>query len=179
MRTNPKILAGLILFVLPGFVNYVRSQTSSQMPPGRGSLVESDGAQLYYQECGAGKPTVILLHDGVVDSAVWDQVWPEFCGQFHTIRYDRRGYGHSPADAAWYSEADDLIGLLHHLNVSHTVLVGSSHGASLSIDFTLAHPDLVQCLVLIGSVVRGHLMYLEKPADFSRIVTDFIHQNVW
>ena len=58
-----------------------------------GAFVEVDGSRLYYEECGKGTKAVVLLHDGVVNSAVWDDVWPSFCKQFHTIRYDRRGYG--------------------------------------------------------------------------------------
>jgi 3-oxoadipate enol-lactonase len=117
--------------------------------------VEIDRSKLYYQECGTGSQTVILVHDGVVNSAVWDDVWPEFCKHFYVIRYDRRGYGRSPAATTWYSETDDLLSLLHHLKVSRAALVGSSHGGELSIDFTLAHPEIVQQLVLVGPVVSG------------------------
>jgi pimeloyl-ACP methyl ester carboxylesterase len=39
--------------------------------------------------------------------------------------------------------------------VSHAVLVGSSHGGALSIDFTLRYPGVVQQLVLVGAVVSG------------------------
>jgi pimeloyl-ACP methyl ester carboxylesterase len=98
---------------------------------------------------------VVLIHDGVVNSRVWDDVWPEFCEHFHTIRYDRRSYGRSPAATAWYSETADLAALFDHLKISRTVLVGSSHGGALSIDFTLAHPGMVQQLVLVGAVVNG------------------------
>jgi pimeloyl-ACP methyl ester carboxylesterase len=50
---------------------------------------------------------------------------------------------------------DDLATLLHHLKVPRAVLVGSSHGGELSIDFALAHPEMVQQLVLVGAVVSG------------------------
>jgi pimeloyl-ACP methyl ester carboxylesterase len=122
---------------------------------GPGAFAPVDGSTLYYEECGSAPQTVVLIHDGVVNSAVWDQVWPEFCRHFHTIRYDRRGYGRSPAAKTWYSETDDLRALLHQLKVSRTAIVGSSHGGELSIDFTLAYPDIVQQLVLVGAVVSG------------------------
>ncbi len=120
-----------------------------------GAFVQVDAAKLYYEECGTAPRTVVLIHDGVVDSAVWDDVWPEFCRHFHTIRYDRRGYGRSPAASTWYSETDDLAALLRQLKVRRAVLVGSSHGGELSINFTLAHPEIVQQLVLVGAVVAG------------------------
>ena len=94
-------------------------------------------------------------HDGVLDSAVWNDVWPEFCRYFHTIRYDRRGYGHSPAATEWYLATDDLAALLRHLKVAHATVVRSSHGGEISINFALDHPELVQQLVLVGAVVGG------------------------
>jgi len=127
--------------------------TASQ--PASGSFVEVEGSKLYYEECGTGPVAVVLIHDGIAHSAVWDEVWPVFCQKFHTIRYDRRGYGRSPASTTWYSEVEDLAALLRQRKVNRAALVGSSHGGELSIDFTLQHPALVQQLVLIGAVVSG------------------------
>ena len=98
---------------------------------------------------------MVLVHDGVLHSAAWDNVWPEFCKHFHTIRYDRRGYGRSPAATEGYFATDDLAALLRHLKVSHAAIVGSSHGGEISINFTLDHPEIVQQLVLVGAVVGG------------------------
>jgi pimeloyl-ACP methyl ester carboxylesterase len=86
---------------------------------------------------------------------VWNDVWPEFCKHFRTIRYDRRGYGRSPAATEGFSESDDLAGLLRYLKVSRAVILGSSHGGEISINFALDHPEIVQQLVLVGAVVGG------------------------
>jgi 3-oxoadipate enol-lactonase len=123
--------------------------------PTPGAFVEVEAGKLFYEECGTGPDAVILIHDGIAHSAVWDDVWPTFCKRFHTIRYDRRGYGRSPASGTWYTETEDLATLLRNRKVSHSVLVGSSHGGELSIDFTLQYPSLVRQLVLVGAVVSG------------------------
>lgn len=120
-----------------------------------GAFLQVGEAKIYYEECGTAPRTVVLIHDGGSNSAVWDEVWPEFCRHFHTIRYDRRGYGRSPEATSWYYETDDLLALLRHLKVSRAVLVGSSHGGEVSINFTLDHPEIVQQLVLVGAVVSG------------------------
>ncbi|HEY6268342.1 MAG TPA: alpha/beta hydrolase [Candidatus Acidoferrum sp.] len=117
--------------------------------------MEVEAGKFYYEECGTGPDAVILIHDGIAHSAVWDDVWPIFCKKFHTIRYDRRGYGRSPTSTTWYTETEDLSALLRSRKVSHAVLVGSSHGGELSIDFTLLYPALVRQLVLVGAVVSG------------------------
>lgn len=117
--------------------------------------MEVDGSRLYYEECGTGQKAVVLLHDGVVDSAVWDDVWPILCKQFHAIRYDRRGYGRSPATQKPYYEADDVSALLLDRKVSEAALVASSHGGNVAMGFALRYPAQVSELVLIGPEAEG------------------------
>src|SRR5258707_14407240 len=123
--------------------------------PAPGAFVDVEAGKVYYEECGTGPDAVILIHDGLGHSAVWDDVWPTFCKRFHAIRYDRRGYGRTPASTTWYAETEDLAALLRNRKVNHAILVGSSHGGELSIDFTLQYAALVRQLVLVGAVVSG------------------------
>jgi pimeloyl-ACP methyl ester carboxylesterase len=141
-------LISLVLFAIP--VPYAQTRN------GGGNFLDVENGKIYHEECGTGDEAVVLIHDGVVHSAVWDDVWPAFCKAFHTVRYDRRGYGRSPVATGWYTETDDVYALLKHLNVHHAMLVGSSHGGELSIEFTLEHPNLVAQLVLVGAVVHGY-----------------------
>src|SRR5215469_7972150 len=127
----------------------------TQSAPPQGSFLEVDGAKLYYEECGSAPQVVVLVHDGVLHYAAWDEVWPDFCKHFHTIRYDRRGYGRSPAAARGYYATDDLAAVLRHLKLKRAAIVGSSHGGEISINFTLDHPEMVEQLVLVGAVVGG------------------------
>lgn len=127
-----------------------------QLGTSPGKFIDVEGGKIYYEECGTGDDAVLLVHDGVVHSAVWDDVWPAFCKKFHVIRYDRRGYGRSPAATNWYSETDDLFALLKYEQVHRAMIVGSSHGGELSIEFALEHPKLVEQLVLVGAVVHGY-----------------------
>jgi pimeloyl-ACP methyl ester carboxylesterase len=129
------------------------AQEQSASP--QGSFLEVDGAKLYYEECGSASHVVVLVHDGVLHSAAWDEVWPDFCRHFHTIRYDRRGYGRSPVATQGYYATDDLAAILRHLKVKRAAIVGSSHGGEISINFTLDHPEVVEQLVLVGAVVGG------------------------
>lgn len=158
-RTMAAVLVGSALSIADA---QPQSQVTSE------GFVRAGDSRLYYQECGSGTDAVVLIHDGVVNSLAWNDVWPEFCRRFHAVRYDRRGYGRTPEATTWYSEIDDLASLLQQLQVSRVALVGSSHGAALSIDFTLAHPDLVRRLVLVGPVVSGmpySRHFLERGAD--------------
>jgi 3-oxoadipate enol-lactonase len=135
-------------------VGLLSAQSSSPTPPA-GGFVDVDGSRLYYEECGRGPKAVVLLHDGVVNSAVWDDVWPTFCKQFHTIRYDRRGYGRSAATTKPYFEADDVAALVRDRQVSQAALVASSHGGNVALNFALRYPAQVSELVPIGPAAEG------------------------
>jgi 3-oxoadipate enol-lactonase len=117
--------------------------------------IEISGSKLYYEECGSGPSAVVLLHDGLLHSVTWDSVWKPLCAKYHTIRYDRRGFGRSEAPKAPFVPSEDLYALLERLRIERAVVVGNSSGSALAIDFALAHPDRVEGLFLIGPVVDG------------------------
>lgn len=147
---NANIACFLLMLTATGVA---RGKTSSASTPG--GFVDVDGGKLYYEECGSGDKGVVLLHDGVANSAVWDDVWAAFCKRFHTIRYDRRGYGRSPATTKPYYEADDLAALLRNRKVTYAALVASSHGGEVALNFALRYKAFVSHLVLIGPAATG------------------------
>ena len=118
-------------------------------------VAQVSGGKLAYEVCGTGEKTLILMHDGVVDSSVWDGVWPTLCKEFRVIRYDRRGYGRSPLATDWYSETNDLSSLMQQTKTKHAILVASSHGGGVALDFAIQHPQAVDQLILVGAEVSG------------------------
>jgi pimeloyl-ACP methyl ester carboxylesterase len=130
---------------------------SSGLPiPAAAAFLTLDGSRIYYEESGpADAPTVVLLHDGLLDSATWDQVWPQLVRRHHVVRYDRRGMGRSDPPRAAFIPTEDLRALLDSLGIASATLVGSSSGSGLAIDFAIRHPDRVDRLVLAGPVLHG------------------------
>ena len=120
----------------------------------RDAYLDAGGAHLYYEECGTG-PAIVLLHDGLLHSVVWDSEWEPLCRSRHVVRYDRRGYGRSAAPTAGFLQTDDLAALLKHLAIDRATIVGCSSGSALAIDFAIHHPEAVEALVLVGPVVHG------------------------
>ncbi|MDO9223871.1 MAG: alpha/beta hydrolase [Caulobacter sp.] len=118
-------------------------------------MLPVEGGTLAYETCGAGGRTIVLLHDGILHSAAWDDVWPRLCESYRVIRYDRRGYGASPAASAPYNPAKDLEQLLAATGTTRATLVGASAGGGLAVDFALLHPETVDGLVLVGPWVAG------------------------
>lgn len=122
--------------------------------PLQAESIDVPGGKLWYEVRGEGLP-LILLHDGLVSSGTWDDQMPAFARLFRTVRYDRRGYGRSEAAKQAFSDVDDLHAVLETLKIDRAVLVGCSNGAKLAVDYTLAHPERVGSLVLVGPVVSG------------------------
>jgi 3-oxoadipate enol-lactonase len=173
-----KISAAALLLIVLLETGLTSAQTPSPAAS-PGAFVDVDGSRLAYEECGSGPEAVVLLHDGVVNSAVWDDVWPDFCKRFHMIRYDRRGYGHSPATKKPYYEADDLAALLHDRKISHAAIVASSHGGEVALNFALRYTAFVSDLVLVGPAATGfpyseHFLMRERANSQSDKVEDLM-----
>src|SRR5437764_1432232 len=112
------------------------------------------GCKIYYETRGSGA-AIVLLHDGLLSSVTWDDIWQTLATKHRVIRYDRRGYGRSELQTESYSSTEDLRKLLTYLKVEHAVIVGSSSGGALAIDVAITHPKVVDGLFLIGPVLQG------------------------
>ena len=104
---------------------------------------------------GRGDETIILIHDGLVHSKVWDHQFSAFSEKFRVVRYDRRGYGRSPKPGKTYSNIEDLHQVFKSLEIEKAILMGISSGGGLCIDFALLYPDKVSSMVVVGAVVSG------------------------
>jgi 3-oxoadipate enol-lactonase len=118
-------------------------------------FAEVNGAKLYYEFGGEGYP-LLLLHAGVGDSRMWDDQFGVFAQQFKVIRYDLRGWGKSVVGPGMFSSHEDVAGLLNFLGVRKMYVIGLSFGGRVAIDFTLAHPEVVDALILGAPAVSGY-----------------------
>jgi 3-oxoadipate enol-lactonase len=59
----------------------------------RAEMVDVDGSQLYYETCGTGPQAIVLIHDGVVNSASFDDMWPILCKDFSVVEDGSRQPG--------------------------------------------------------------------------------------
>jgi len=106
-----------------------------------------NGAALYYEIFGRG-PTLVFLHAGLADSRMWDREVEYFSGKYSVLRFDARGYGKSDAPVEPYVPVDDLHELLRYLGIDRACVIGLSMGGTVAIDFAIAHPAVVSCLVI-------------------------------
>ena len=109
------------------------------------------------EQAGAGSP-VVLLHEGIGDSRMWEPQWSPYSERFRVVRYDMRGFGKSPPAVGTYSLSGDLVELLDGLQLGPVALIGMSLGGSVAMETTIARPDLVSKLVLVAPGLRGFEM---------------------
>ncbi|MCF3121649.1 alpha/beta fold hydrolase [Streptomyces arenae] len=119
---------------------------------------------------GAGLP-LVLLHPGVGDSRIWDDILPRLTERHRVIRYDARGYGRSPAPTAAFSLVEDLIAVLDHFGVTRAVLAASSMGGATALSLAHRDPARVASLALVVPGVTGadDLMPPELMAEIGRL----------
>jgi 3-oxoadipate enol-lactonase len=119
------------------------------------SVVDVNGARLWYDEAGSGE-TVLLLHGGLGDSGLWEQVVPFLAEQFRTIRTDLRFYGRSTGPNVPWSWENDVVGVLDELGIERAALVGLSLGGRIALDIALAHPERLWAVVGVAPGLAGH-----------------------
>ena len=120
-------------------------------------FAEVNDTRLFYEVAGEGHP-LVLNHGGLVDNHLWDDQFAEFAKHFKVIRYDMRGFGDSgliKKGMESYSMERDLFSLLQYLDIQKTYVMGLSMGGSLSVDFTLQYPEMVDALITVGAGLSG------------------------
>jgi pimeloyl-ACP methyl ester carboxylesterase len=129
-----------------------------------------DDPPLFYEVAGNGPP-LVLVHSGAFDRRLWEDQCQAFAAHYRVIRYDVRGHGRSPLPTKPYSDAEDLYRLLAALQVERAHFVGLSLGGRIAIDFALAHPAMVESLILAAPDVSGYAFSPEHVLGWIKIVT--------
>lgn len=108
-----------------------------------------NGVLVAYDEAGEGSP-LLLIHAGIADRRMWDEVMPLLARGHRTIRFDLRGYGDTPLPDGPFCWTEDARELLRWLGIERADVVGVSVGAGIALDLALARPGLVRRLVLVA-----------------------------
>jgi pimeloyl-ACP methyl ester carboxylesterase len=114
-----------------------------------------NGIEIDYEVTGRGR-SLILGHGYGATRRMWSGQHAALGDRYRLITWDMRGHGQTetPDDPAQYSTeltVADTRGLLKMLGVSRAVVGGLSLGGYMSLAFYLAHPEMVEALIICDS----------------------------
>lgn len=133
--------------------------TTTQANPAVGKSIVANGIRTNYLESGTGGQTVVLVHGsgpGVTAYANWRLVLPVLGEDFTCYAPDMVGFGYSerPEDVEYGLQtwADQTVGFIKAMGIEKCHLIGNSFGGSIALRIATQHPELVDKIVLMGSM---------------------------
>ena len=114
------------------------------------TLIRIDDIQMAYTDAGMGRP-IVLIHGYPFNRSLWNEQVAALSSSYRVIVPDLRGFGEtdsSPGPATMNRMAQDVVGLLDHLEISRAVIGGLSMGGYVALAFYKQFPSRVRALVL-------------------------------
>jgi pimeloyl-ACP methyl ester carboxylesterase len=112
--------------------------------------IEVNGAAIHVGQHGSGIP-VVLIHGGLLSSAMWEPLLPTLTNDLRVITPDSRGHGRStdPAGLMSFPQiADDVAVLISELGLDRPVVGGYSDGGQVALELGARHPDVAGALIV-------------------------------
>lgn len=139
----------------------------------KSGFVTANGIRLHYLDWGGFGPVLILIHGGLDNAHVFDDLAPAFTGHFRVIAYDLRGHGRSEAKGPFdtTTRTADLCGLMDSLGIAKAHLAGWSLAGNDITAMAGTHPERVDSVVYLegaydwGGPALAHA-FKSLPIDF-------------
>ncbi|TFF99895.1 MAG: alpha/beta hydrolase [Promethearchaeota archaeon] len=129
--------------------------------------------KICYEIKGVGEP-LLLVHGFGSEKESWNAQFEPLSKYFKVIRFDNRGAGETDRPNEPYlmeTFADDTAGLLDHLKIEKTHIVGWSLGGMIVQQFAIKYPERIRKIVLINTLPqwpgeeKGLEMYKKNQID--------------
>src|SRR5258708_11034735 len=114
--------------------------------------LQVNGADLHYEEQGAGPETVVFAHGLLWSGRMFDRQVAALAGRYRCVTFDFRGQGGSEVTGGGYdmdSLTADAAALIAALRCAPCHFVGLSMGGFVGMRLAIRHPELLRSLVLI------------------------------
>ncbi|WP_061293734.1 alpha/beta fold hydrolase [Herbidospora cretacea] len=142
-------------------------------------FIADDGARIFYKDWGVTGSPVLFSHGWPLNADAWDAAALFMATHGHrAIAHDRRGHGRSTQ--SWFGNemdtyADDLAGLIEHLDLTDLTLVGHSTGGGEIVRYIGRYGTArVSRVVLVGAVPPLMLRADDNPEGLPIEVFDGI-----
>jgi pimeloyl-ACP methyl ester carboxylesterase len=124
-----------------------------------------NGAELYYEESGAGAQAIVFSHGLLWSGRMYDAQVAAFRDRYRCITYDHRGQGQSQITDGGYDMdtlAVDAATLIETLGCAPCHFVGLSMGGFVGLRLAARRPELLRSLVLVESAADAE-PWLNRP----------------
>jgi 2-hydroxy-6-oxonona-2,4-dienedioate hydrolase/4,5:9,10-diseco-3-hydroxy-5,9,17-trioxoandrosta-1(10),2-diene-4-oate hydrolase len=140
--------------------------------PQTGKAVKIAGKTIFYHETGKGEPLMLLHGGGPGASGLsnYSRNVEALSTRYRLIIPDLPGYGRSHKEPIpgprFMAYAEAMVGLMDHLGLKTSHVVGNSLGGGAAIKMALEFPDRVARLILMGpaGLMTAHSLILTEGA---------------
>jgi pimeloyl-ACP methyl ester carboxylesterase len=159
MNAHHKICRLTMQIILLGtiFISQNVPQTIAQVKNAANGYAPVNGLKMYYEIHGDGPP-IVLLHGAFMTIELnWSELIPELSKTRKVIAVELQGHGRTNDTDRPYdhkSLASDVAGLLKHLKIDSTDVIGYSFGGTVALQFGIQYPELVKSLVIISTAYK-------------------------
>ena len=133
----------------------------------------NDNVSLYYELEGQGAP-LLMIHGFMGTGAnQFPALRSHMATSYQVIAPDLRGYGQSTPKPRQYGvdfyqeDAEDLVALLEHLNLSDVYVLGFSDGGEIALWLPILAPERFKAVVAWGAT--GHFDNSIRPSILSNL----------
>jgi pimeloyl-ACP methyl ester carboxylesterase len=131
-----------------------------------------NGLELYWESYGEGDTPLIVIHGGFGLISMMSELIDSLAASRRVIAVELQGHGHTgDIDRPFTYEAfaDDIAGLVEHLELGKVDLVGHSLGAYVALRTAIQHPNLVDKVAVVSVPFRRDGWYPEVLAAFDHM----------
>lgn len=116
-------------------------------------FVAVDGSRIRYLKAGSGKKSLVLIHGLGASAERWEHVIPHFSKQFTVYVPDLIGFGLSDKPNVDYTTeffAEFVGSFMAELGIKKPIIIGSSLGGQIAIEYAHANQDDIEKLILVS-----------------------------
>ena len=115
-----------------------------------------DNVRVHFRDEGLiDGPTIVLVHGFSASLHTWEGWASDLKADYRVISLDLPAHGLTRSPEDYPASMDNFVkvidGLTDYLGADSFALAGSSMGGNASWEFTLAHPEKVEALILVGA----------------------------
>jgi pimeloyl-ACP methyl ester carboxylesterase len=143
---------------------------SQNIKPTDSGYADVNGLKMYYEVYGKGKP-IVLLHGSYMNIPMnWSHIIPLLTKDRKVIVAEMQGHGRTrdiSREFSYEGMADDVSGLLKHLKIESSDILGYSMGGGVAFQVAVRHPEQVRRLVVLSGTYAHDGWWPEVEASFA------------